>query len=87
MCTILPSHTVGPVTARAPGGGCMLPSPGRCPGCAGPLKGRQRACSGRCRAALSRQKLAETVRTRDERLRELVRLLAREVGLGAEDCA
>jgi predicted nucleic acid-binding Zn ribbon protein len=35
-------------------------SPGvECPACGGPLTGRQRACSGKCRAELSRRRHAE----------------------------
>jgi len=32
------------------------------PGCGNPLFGRQRACSGKCRAKLSRQRKADELR-------------------------
>lgn len=41
-----------PEAARALVGGSMI----SCPGCGKALTGRQRACSGRCRAILSRRK-------------------------------
>ena len=34
----------------------VVASPGCCPICGRPLRGRQRCCSGRCRAALSRRR-------------------------------
>jgi hypothetical protein len=39
------------------------------------------ACSDRCRAAKSRRKLAD----RENRLKDLVKLLAKEAGVTAED--
>jgi len=51
----------------------------RCPACKGPMpEGKKSACSGACRATLSRQKKAH-------RLMEAVARLAREVGLKVED--
>ncbi len=63
----------------------MLDSPGaQCPICGKPLTGNQTsACSNVCRAALSRRKHGD----RDTRLRELVKVLAKEAGLQAEDFA
>jgi predicted nucleic acid-binding Zn ribbon protein len=43
-----------------------------CPICDKPLRTRQRACSGRCRAELSRRRHAEVRRTRDEQVRALL---------------
>ncbi len=45
-----------------------------CPVCHTPLTGReaQQVCSGKCRAARSRQKKAEEQDQRDRRLRELL---------------
>jgi predicted nucleic acid-binding Zn ribbon protein len=34
----------------------------QCPACAKPLSGRQRACSGKCRAKLSRQRKTDELR-------------------------
>ena len=65
----------------------MVNCPDRhCPVCKGPMTGRQKsACSGRCRASLSRKKKAEVLEERDHRLQRLVETLAREVGLRVED--
>ncbi len=65
----------------------MVDYPDRpCPVCKGPMTERQEsACSGRCRAALSRQKKAQAQEERDHRLQRLVETLAREVGLRVED--
>jgi predicted nucleic acid-binding Zn ribbon protein len=53
-----------PAPARAP------PTGQRCPVCQAPLTGRQtRACSGRCRAALSRQQRAAAQAAELHRLR------------------
>jgi len=67
-------------TARA-----LSPAPvvRSCPACGAELTGRQKCCSGKCRAALSRRKRED----RETRLRELVKVLAREAGLRAEDFA
>ncbi len=65
----------------------MVSCPNRsCPVCGTPLGKRQKsACSGRCRAALSRQRKAHAQEDRDQRLQRLVETLAREVGLRVED--
>ncbi len=65
----------------------MVSYPDRpCPVCKGPMTARQKsACSGKCRAALSRKKKAEVQEERDQRLQRLVETLAREVGLNPED--
>ena len=71
---------------RAPATPPVVGSPGACLACGAALSGRrrdQRCCSGRCRAALSRRKRED----RETRLRELVKVLAREAGLRAEDFA
>ncbi len=59
----------------------------RCETCGVPLTGREgkKSCSGRCRAALSRQRKAQAQEDRDERLQRLIETLAREVGLRVED--
>ena len=61
----------------------MVGSPRTCPICGGPLRGRQGCCSGRCRAALSRRRRED----REGRMRELVKVLAKEAGLTPEDFA
>lgn len=40
---------------------------GACPGCGGPLTGKQRACSARCRKRLERQRDADYVVTDEDR--------------------
>jgi len=53
-----------------------------CPICGEAMMGRRTsACSDRCRAALSRRNRSD----REDRLRGLVKVLAREAGLKAED--
>jgi predicted nucleic acid-binding Zn ribbon protein len=49
---------VAPPTARAP----LAGSGRQCPACATPLAGRQKACSGKCRAKLSRERKADELR-------------------------
>ena len=70
-----PSSTPEPgqKTARAPLGGIPVASR-RCPaeGCGRVLTDRQRACSARCRASLSRQRQAAAQRRRDARLATLL---------------
>lgn len=57
-----------------------------CPVCKRSMIGRQKsACSGKCRAALSRQKKTKAQNERDQRLQRLVEILAREVGLKVGD--
>jgi predicted nucleic acid-binding Zn ribbon protein len=43
-----------------------------CPICGKPLRPRQRVCSGRCRAELSRRRQAEARQARDEQVRALL---------------
>ncbi len=43
-----------------------------CPVCGEPLKPRQRVCSGRCRAELSRRRQAQARQARDEQVRALL---------------
>jgi len=45
-----------PQAARALLGSSRGPAAEHCPACGAPLTGRQRACSGRCRAELSRRR-------------------------------
>jgi hypothetical protein len=59
-------HQVSLEAARALSTGAEIPSrqcPG--PGCGHPLEGRRRACSAKCRAALSRRGQAERLQLRD----------------------
>ena len=57
-----------------------------CPICKGRMPGRHRsACSGPCRATLSRQRKAQAADERDHRIRRLVELLAKEVGIQPGD--
>ncbi|GEM_PF-735477 len=42
--------------ARALLGAPVVASPGKCPICGKTLKGRQRVCSGKCRATMSRRR-------------------------------
>lgn len=67
----------------------MVSCPDRpCPVCKGSMsEGKKSACSGPCRAALSRQKKAQAREERDQRLRALVATLAKEAGLRPEDLA
>ena len=44
----------------------------RCPACGAVLRERQRACSPKCRAALSRQRRAESLQERDHQVRRLL---------------
>jgi predicted nucleic acid-binding Zn ribbon protein len=43
-----------------------------CPACGKPISGRQRACSAKCRAALSRQRRADRLKARDREIRGLL---------------
>ncbi len=43
-----------------------------CPICDKPLRPRQRVCSGRCRAELSRRRQAQLRHARDQQIRELL---------------
>jgi predicted nucleic acid-binding Zn ribbon protein len=71
-----------PKSARALSSSPMVPS---CPICGAALQGKQKACSGKCRAALSRRRKAEAETRREQRWRDLVGLLAKEAGLRPED--
>jgi uncharacterized membrane protein YccC len=50
------------------------------PGCGRPLTGRQRACSGKCRAALSRLRREEGHRAALSDARELLEAALRRLG-------
>lgn len=56
-------------SARAP----VVGSSRLCPGCGTALKDRQGACSGKCRASLSRQRREAARAERHERTRRLLR--------------
>ncbi len=75
------AHEVSPPSARALSMATLVDSRG-CPLCGNALKGRQRLCSGVCRAKLSRQKKATQQAQRDRRLREML-----EEALGALETA
>ena len=68
-----PTVKVSSESVRAPHRGNLIDSR-HCPVCHTPLTGReaQQVCSGKCRAARSRQKKAEEQDQRDRRLRELL---------------
>ena len=70
---LTPAVKVPPESVRAPHRGNLVHSR-RCPVCQTPLTGReaQQVCSGKCRAALSRQKKAEELTQRDRRIRKLL---------------
>ena len=64
---------VSPEAARAPVEGSPADGGGRfCPVCGEPLRPRQRVCSGRCRAELSRRRYAEARQARDEQVQALI---------------
>lgn len=67
----IPGPDVPSETARALLGASPLPSRG-CPACGAPLTGRQRACSGKCRAEKSRRLRSAASRERDERIGKLL---------------
>jgi predicted nucleic acid-binding Zn ribbon protein len=59
--------------ARAPVEGSSANAGGRhCPICGKLLRPRQRVCSGRCRAELSRRRQAEARQARNQQIRELL---------------
>jgi predicted nucleic acid-binding Zn ribbon protein len=67
------SPQVSPRSARALVEGSPANADGRlCPVCDKPLRTRQRVCSGRCRAELSRRRQAEARQARDEQVRALL---------------
>ena len=64
---------VSPGSARALVGGVPVNVPDRrCPACGNSLRPRQRVCSGRCRAELSRRRQAQLRHARDQQIRELL---------------
>jgi len=65
---------VSPGSARALVGGVPANARdlSRCPICGEPLRPRQRVCSGRCRAELSRRRQAQLRHARDQQIRELL---------------
>jgi predicted nucleic acid-binding Zn ribbon protein len=64
---------VPPDAARALVEGLPGSSDGHlCPVCGEPLRPRQRVCSGRCRAELSRRRQAQLRHARDQQIRELL---------------
>jgi predicted nucleic acid-binding Zn ribbon protein len=65
---------VPPGSARALVGGVPANARdlSRCPICGEPLRPRQRVCSGRCRAELSRRRQAQARQARDEQVRALL---------------
>jgi hypothetical protein len=69
-----PEPPVSSNAAGAPLAGSGVPC---CPGCGGPLTGRKRACSGRCRATLSRQRATARQSARDAELRRLLEVALR----------
>jgi predicted nucleic acid-binding Zn ribbon protein len=58
---------------------------GRCPACRGELPPGRKACSGRCRAFLSRQRQAEARQARDRQLRALLRAALNLLEKGGSD--
>lgn len=78
----------GPPSKRRPQPerAAMVASPEAvCIVCGGPRDPRRlETCSDRCRAARSRQKQAETRRTRDERVRELLHAALAELEKGVD---
>jgi hypothetical protein len=65
MVQVVRGGKVAPETARA----LLAGTTAGCPGCGGQLRGRQRACSGRCRATLSRRTRVEAGARRTRELR------------------
>jgi predicted nucleic acid-binding Zn ribbon protein len=64
---------VSPEGARAPVEGTPVSANDRlCPVCSDLLRPRQRVCSGRCRAELSRLRQVEARQARDRQLRALL---------------
>jgi predicted nucleic acid-binding Zn ribbon protein len=64
---------VSPEGARAPVDGAPAEAGDlRCPICGRLLRARQRVCSGRCRAELSRRRQAEARQARDQAVRALL---------------
>jgi predicted nucleic acid-binding Zn ribbon protein len=69
-----PDHP--PQGARALLGGIVIESPRKCEICGNPLRGRQKCCSGKCRAIKSRRK---RIPIKVEELRELRAALVAKV--------
>jgi len=73
MTGIPPTAQVALGAARALVGGAPTNAGGRlCPICGNPLRPRQRVCSGRCRAELSRRRQAQLRHARDQQIREVL---------------
>jgi predicted nucleic acid-binding Zn ribbon protein len=71
---VVPSLQVLPEAARALVGGSLVDSGDRrCPVCQKPLRPRQRACSGRCRAEISRQRKDQARQARERQIQTLLR--------------
>ena len=68
-----------PEPARAPLGGRLL----GCPACGKELADGQKACSGKCRARLSRRRRTAALRARDSEIRELLVTALRKLEEGA----
>jgi predicted nucleic acid-binding Zn ribbon protein len=51
-----------------------------CPGCGNPLAGQQKACSGKCRAKLSRQRKADELRALIAAGRQVLDALEQRLG-------
>jgi len=63
-----------PEAARA-GYTASVVASGRCPACQGELPPGRKACSGKCRALLSRERRAESYRRREQGLEARVQVL------------
>lgn len=74
MSEDLPNGSDGSDTARALPTSGLIDSPRRCPACGTALTGRQRACSAKCRAALSRRRRAQAQAERDRQIRDLLKV-------------
>jgi hypothetical protein len=73
---------VGPDSVRAPARASVLASR-LCPVCRKvPIHTRQEVCSGRCRAARSRQRKAEARRERDAEIRALLEVILEKLREG-----
>src|SRR5712691_760802 len=74
---------IPPETARAPVEGTpVTANDRRCPVCSDLLRPRQRVCSGRCRAELSRRRQAEARQARDQEVRALLLSALALIGKG-----
>jgi predicted nucleic acid-binding Zn ribbon protein len=74
MHTGTPASEISAEAARALQGAIPLSS---CPACGKPLTRRQRACSGRCRAILSRRRYDRAREAGDQKLRQLLKAALR----------